>query len=95
MSKKKNTIEVSLEQDEDITIKEQEIISKFTEKLKDRTKYALSGILVGSCMSPLTAIIIIIMFCVLIGDTYYIKDGFTLLYHCLYTLYVKNSKKKE
>lgn len=93
INKMSKLVEISLEEDDNFTIKEQEIISKFTTKIKDRTKYALSGVLIGSFMNPLSAILLIIIFCVLTGDTYYIKDGIYLLYQFLYTLYIKNSKK--
>lgn len=97
MSKKKSPkkVELSIENDDDFSITEQEIISKFTSKIKDRTKYALSGVLIGSLMSPLTALIFIIIFCKFVGDIFGIQDGLSFIYQCLYSLYLKNGKNEK
>lgn len=102
MSKKKQTkTKLLIDNDEDFThqgdfsINEKEIIAKFTSKIKDRTKYALSGVLIGSLMNPLTAIIFIVIFCKFVGDIFGFQDGLSFIYHCLYSLYLKNTKKHE
>ena len=90
---------INEETDEEFNSMEKLAINKFTNILKDRSKYALSGVFVGSFMSPVNALIIIVLFCVLTGNSYFIKDLLILLWNFGCNAYLntvsKNIKKKD
>jgi hypothetical protein len=88
---------ISEETDEEFNSMEKLAINKFTNILKDRSKYALSGVFVGSFMSPMNALIIIVLFCVLTGNSHFITDLLVFLWKFGCSAYLntikKNSKK--